>query len=175
MRGPGCRSKPRWLAAGRVAPPEGAAPRLQRVRSSPLAGRRGTRAAVRVPPRLRPVGERVPLDGEVDALVVSLVDIAINETLAVCAGAGISRGAGPPDGGELARRLHARFEAQFSGYSCDKPSNLLAVAEAAASVRGGLEAVQRVALQLAPFHSVPAQPAHLCWPFSSRKEPSACS
>ncbi len=101
------------------------------------------------------------LDSEVDAPVVSLIDIAINETLAVCAGAGISRGAGLPDGRELARRLHARFAGQVSGYTCDEPENLLAVAEAAARVRGGLEAVQRVVLQLAPFGAVKAQEAHL--------------
>ncbi len=102
-----------------------------------------------------------PLDSEVDAPVVSLVDIAINETLAICAGAGISRGAGLPDGKELARRLHARFDGQVSGYSCDQPDSLLAVAEAAAGVRGGLEAVQRVVLQRAPFASATPRRAHL--------------
>lgn len=102
-----------------------------------------------------------PLDSEVDAAVVSLVDIAVKETLVICAGAGISGGAGLPDGKELARRLHARFSGQVSGYSCDEPESLLTVAEAAATVRGGLEAVQRIVLQVAPFASATPQPAHL--------------
>lgn len=120
----------------------------------------GTHRRQPCPPRLPRVGEGKALDSEVDAAVVSLVDIAINEKLAICAGAGISRGAGLPDGRELARRLHARLEGQVSGYACDQPGNLLAVAEAAASVRGGLEAVQRVVLQLAPFNTAPPQQAH---------------
>lgn len=102
-----------------------------------------------------------PLSCGVDATVVSLVDIAINEQLSICAGAGISRTAGLPDGHELARRLHARFDGQVNGYTCDEPDNLLAVAAAAASVRGGLEAIQRAVLELAPFGRATPQPEHL--------------
>lgn len=101
------------------------------------------------------------LNSGVDASVVSLVDIAIHERLSICAGAGISRTAGLPDGRELARRLHARFDGNVSGYKCDKPDDLLAVAAAAAAVRGGLEAVQRVVLELAPFGRAAPQPEHL--------------
>lgn len=107
------------------------------------------------------VPEEKPLDTEVDAPIVSLVDIAVNETLAICAGAGISRCSDLPDGKELARLLHARFDGHVSGYSCDDPDNLVAVAEAAASLRGGLEAVQRIAVQVARFDSARPNRAHV--------------
>ena len=102
-----------------------------------------------------------PLGAEVDAAVVSLIDVAINETLAICAGAGISRGLDLPDGRQLAEKLHGRFDGQVVGYACDDPQNLLAVAEAAAQCRGGLEAVQRMVVQLGPFDSATPQRAHL--------------
>ena len=56
--------------------------------------------------------------------------------------------------------LHERFQ-RVEGYECESPRDLLAVADAAARLPAGLEAVQRAALDLAPFDAAPAQCGHV--------------
>ncbi len=103
------------------------------------------------------IGQR--LDTPVAASVVVLADEARNGRLAICAGAGISIPAGLPDGAELARRLHHRFE-RVADYQCASPDDLLSVADAAAQLPDGLAAVQRVVLELAPFSTASPELAH---------------
>jgi hypothetical protein len=100
-----------------------------------------------------------PLDTSVDAAIVFLAAQARDARLAICGGAGISIPAGVPGGPELARRLHERFQ-RVTGYTCDDPDDLLAVADAASSLSEGLAAVQRVVLELAPFADADPQLAH---------------
>jgi len=99
------------------------------------------------------------LDTPVDAAVVVLVNEARDGRLSICAGAGLSLSAGLPSGATLAERLHARFQ-RVTGYSCNSPQDLLAVADAAAQLPEGLDAVQRAALDLAPFDSASPQLGH---------------
>lgn len=100
-----------------------------------------------------------PLYAPVDAAVVVLADEAKNGRLAVCAGAGLSRTAGIPMGDELARRVHERFE-RVTGYACANPDDLVSVADAAARLPSGLDAVQRAVLELGPFSTAPPQLEH---------------
>ena len=99
------------------------------------------------------------LDTPVDATIVVLAAEARDGRLAICAGAGISIPAGLPDGPELARRLHQRFQ-RVTGYQCATPDDLLSVADAAAGLPDGLAAVQRVVVELAPFADASPQLAH---------------
>jgi len=99
------------------------------------------------------------LSTPVAAEIVVLAADAKDGKLAICAGAGISIPAGLPTGAQLAELLHDRFQ-HIEGYVCGEPTNLLAVADAAASLAGGLEAVQRVVVELAPFGSAPPSLAH---------------
>jgi hypothetical protein len=91
-----------------------------------------------------------PLSTPVDPAVALLAHEARENSLSICAGAGLSIPAGLPSGAELARKLHDRFQ-RVAGYSCSTPDDLLAVADAAASLPDGLALVQRVVLELAPF------------------------
>lgn len=99
------------------------------------------------------------LDAPVDAAIVVLGSEARDGRLAICAGAGVSLAAGLPSGTQLARKIHERFQ-RVTGYSCSDPENLLAVADAAARLPEGLAALQRVALELAPFDEARPQLAH---------------
>lgn len=99
-----------------------------------------------------------PLSEPVDASVVVLAAEARDGRLAICAGAGISMPA-LPDGARLARLIHDRFLG-VSGYACSTPDDLLAVADAVAALSGGLEAVQRVVLELAPFSTASPRLGH---------------
>lgn len=67
--------------------------------------------------------------------------------------------AGLPSAPELARLLHQRFQ-RVTGFSCPKPDDLLAVADAAALLGDGLAAVQRVVLELVRFSDARPQLAH---------------
>ena len=99
------------------------------------------------------------LDAPVEAAVLVLADEAQHGRLSICAGAGLSLTAGLPSGTALAELLHARFQ-RVAGYACVSPRNLLAVADAAAKLPDGLEAVQRAAVDLAPFDSARPQLEH---------------
>jgi hypothetical protein len=105
------------------------------------------------------MAEGSPLSTPVDAPVTLLAAEARDNRLAICAGAGVSIPAGLPSGPELARKLHERFK-RVAGYNCPTPENLLAVADAAASLPEGLAVVQRAVLELAPFSEAPPQLAH---------------
>lgn len=100
-----------------------------------------------------------PLSTPVDPAVALLAEEARMNSLSICAGAGLSIPAGLPSGAELARKLHGRFQ-RVAGYSCSTPDNLLAVADAAASLPDGLALVQRVVLELAPFSKASPVLAH---------------
>jgi hypothetical protein len=100
-----------------------------------------------------------PLSTSVDSAIALLADEARKKGLSICAGAGLSIPAGLPSGAELARKLHDRFK-RFTGYSCSTPDDLLAVADAAASLPDGLALVQRVVLELAPFSKATPLLAH---------------
>lgn len=100
-----------------------------------------------------------PLSTSVDSAIALLADEARKKGLSICAGAGLSIPAGLPSGAELSRKLHNRFK-RFTGYSCSTPDDLLAVADAAASLPDGLALVQRVVLELAPFSKATPLLAH---------------
>lgn len=99
------------------------------------------------------------LDTPVGAAVVVLANEAKDGRLSICGGAGLSRSANLPSGVQLARTLHERFS-RVQGYECDKPADLLAVADAAARLPDGLAVVQRAALDAAPYDSAEPQLEH---------------
>jgi NAD-dependent SIR2 family protein deacetylase len=99
------------------------------------------------------------LDATVEAAIVVLTAEARDGRLAICAGAGISIAAGLPSGADLAHRLHERFQ-RVTGYVCANPDDLLVVADAAVDLPDGLAAVQRVAIDVAPFGEARPQLAH---------------
>lgn len=87
----------------------------------------------------------------ISAAVLALVIEAADGRLAICAGAGLSTSTGLPTGAELAQMIHHRFEGRVSEYCCQQPDDIVAVATAAATLPGGLEALQRSIVDLAPF------------------------
>jgi hypothetical protein len=89
---------------------------------------------------------------------VVLADEARKGDLVVCVGAGISFEARLPSGPKLGRLLNDIYEGEVEGYVApDDPANLLKVADAAAALEGGDDALRRQVLGLAPFEeAVPA-------------------
>jgi len=99
------------------------------------------------------------LSEPIDARVMVLVDEAIEGRLSVCAGAGLS-GDRLPHGPQLAKLLRDALRARMAGYVCADGSDLIEVADAADELPGGRDALQRLALALAPFDVVTPGPQH---------------
>ena len=106
------------------------------------------------------MSENLPLATPVDADFLTLASDATDGKVAVCAGAGISLASGLPSGRQLAEKLNQRFDGTVAGYACADATSLIAVADAGAALPGGLQAVQRTVLDLAPFSTAPPTFAH---------------
>lgn len=92
--------------------------------------------------------------GPVSAATNTIFDAAVQGRLVICGGAGLSRAlpADLPSGADLGRRLDERLATTIRGYSSpSEPSNLIAVADAAAALVGGESALRSEVLKLADF------------------------
>jgi len=99
----------------------------------------------------------------VQAAVMLLAAKAREGKLVVCAGAGLSVApdAGLPSGQRLGQLLNDRLTARLEGYAAPAdPSDLLAVADAAIEVFGGLLPLQHEVLTLADFERATPNLAH---------------
>jgi hypothetical protein len=99
----------------------------------------------------------------VSAQTNTIFDAAVRGQLVICGGAGLSRGlpSDLPIGADLGRRLDLRMTTTISGYtSPPDPSDLVAVADAAAALVGGEEALRSEVLRLADFLTAPPNYGH---------------
>lgn len=95
--------------------------------------------------------------------VIQIFETAKQGRLVVCAGAGLSRSAPAalPSGATLGERLDERLESLVQGYeSPEKPADLIAVADAGASLEGGERALRNEVLKLADFNEAEPNYGH---------------
>ena len=107
--------------------------------------------------------DAAPVSSAVSAVVLALLAAAKDRKLVLCVGAGLSLAADAclPSGARLGELLDERLHGRLDGYeSPEDPRNLIAVADAAAQLVDGLEALQAEVLELADFKTATPNYGH---------------